>query len=204
MSLMTLIPFSIAIFILAVTPGPGVFTVVARAVTAGFKQAALVAVGVIIGDILFLLFAIYGLSTLAESLHWLFISVKYCGAAYLMYLGCLLWKSVPEKVAVKELQYRSCTSSLWAGLCITLGNPKVILFYMAFLPTFVDLESVSASDVALIAMLVTTILGTVMISYAYTAARAACLFQSRRSRTFLHRSAGTTIFAAGVSLTVKT
>lgn len=203
MSLITLIAFSGAMLVLAITPGPGVFSVVATGLSAGFKHAVTLSMGIVMGDIIFLLFAIYGLSSIAEHLHWLFMIIKYGGAVYLIYLGLSLWRSKPEIINIEDSHSPSYPSSLLTGLLITLGNPKVIVFYIAFLPTFVNLKTLQGYDVALLATAVASILGSVLVCYGYLSAKANLLFQNKLSRKLLNRCAGSAMIATGATLAIK-
>ena len=189
--------------LLAITPGPGVFATVARALASGFRHAAVVVLGIVTGDLIFLLFAIYGLTVIAENLHGLFLLIKYIGASYLVYLGIKLWREKPEKVQIQAVRELSWRANFLTGLFITLGNPKVILFYLGFLPTFVDLKNLSGIDVIAVASVVTLVLGSTMLVYGYTASRARVLLQSTRAQRVMHRSAGSAMIATGTALAVK-
>jgi threonine/homoserine/homoserine lactone efflux protein len=89
------------------------------------------------------------------------------------------------------------------GLALTLGNPKAILFYAAFLPTFIDVTRLDGGDIALAVAVVTLILFLVMLGYCSLAARARRLFQSRRSMRWLNRGAGTLMIGAGAAVATR-
>ena len=135
MTLYSIIGLSLAMMVLAASPGPGVFATVARSLASGFRPALAVICGIVLGDIIFLLLATFGLSVIAQALGDLFLVVKICGGAYLVFLGVKLWVKKPELVSSK---YEKRTGLGWgnftSGLVITLSNPKVILFYCGFLP----------------------------------------------------------------------
>lgn len=196
----SLVLFAAAMFVLAITPGPGVFATVARALASGLRHAAAVVAGIVIGDLLFLVAAVYGLAALAQVLGDLFAFVKYAGAAYLIWLGVGLWRAPPGKHAIRGVKELSWHSSLVTGLVITLGNPKVILFYLGFLPTFVDLEQLSPHGVMLIAAVVAVVVGGVLLGYACGAARARRWFRSARAERVLNRGAGGIMIATGAVL----
>jgi len=177
-------------FILAVTPGPGVFATVARSLASGFGHAAVVAAGIVCGDLIFLLLAIYGLSSIAELLGDFFLVVKYSGGLYLIFLGLRIWLSPPEPAKIKRIQGLSRKKNFISGLAITLGNPKVILFYLGFLPTFLDLEHLDNLDILLTAAIVCLVLGAVLLGYAYGADRTRFLFTGTRSTKYLNRGSG--------------
>ena len=84
-----------------------------------------------------------------------------------------------------------------------MGNPKVILFYLGFLPTFVQLDQLSMIDIAVVACVVSFVLGSVMLSYAYTASRARKLFKNENAQKNMNRAAGSAMIATGALLLSK-
>lgn len=196
MTLYSILGLSAAMFLLAVTPGPGVFITVSKALASGFKNTLPVIAGIVIGDLTFLLFAIFGLSAIAEVFETLFVIIKYLGAFYLIWVGIQLWRSHPKNVEVSASKRHSFLS----GLSITLGNPKVILFYLGFLPTFVDLNSLNSADVFSIVFIVSFVLGAVMLFYAYSASKARELFKSKNTQKSMNRVAGSVMISTGAIL----
>ena len=204
MTIYAAIGFSVAMLVLAASPGPGVFATVARALASGFRPALAVICGIVLGDIIFLLFAVFGLSLVARVLGNLFFIVKICGGAYLVWLGVKIWLKDPEPVASGQ---DSDTCSQWgnfaSGLVITLSNPKVILFYCGFLPTFLDLSTLTVFDLAIVVAIITAVLVGVLGTYAYLASRARKMFTNKRSVRRLNRAAGGVMVAAGVAIAVR-
>ena len=203
MTLLTIITFAAAMFLLAASPGPGVFATVARALASGFSHAAVLILGIVVGDLIFLLLAIYGLSAMAEILGSFFTFVKYGGGLYLIWLGIKIWRSPAEPHSVKGIRELSWKKNFLSGLIITLANPKVILFYLGFLPTFVDLTELGKLDVIAISTVVVTVLGAVLLSYAWAASRASQLFKSPKSLIQINRCAGGVMIAAGSTILLK-
>ncbi|AGF78741.1 putative threonine efflux protein [Desulfocapsa sulfexigens DSM 10523] len=203
MTTLTLITFGAAMFLLAASPGPGVFATVARALSNGFAHAAILVLGIVTGDLIFLLLAVYGLSAMAEILGSFFVFVKYGGGLYLIWLGIKIWRSAPEPVSIEGIKELSWKKNFGSGLIITLANPKVILFYLGFLPTFVDLASLSHLDILAISIVVTTVLGSVLLCYAWTAARAGQLFKSAKALKMTNRCAGGVMITAGCAILLK-
>lgn len=202
MTIATAILLAGAMFLLAATPGPGVLATVARAVTSGFAPAALVVLGVVLGDLVFLLLAIFGLDVLAAVLGDLFLVVKIAGAGYLIWLGIQLWRTAaPASGAAPPTP--PWHGSLLSGLTITLGNPKVILFYLGLLPTFVDLHALHAADIAWIALIVSGVLGGTLLAYAGAGARTRRLLHNPRAMRIANRSAGGAMIVAGTALAVR-
>ena len=155
------------------------------------------------GDLLFLLLAIFGLASFAELLGDFFLVVKIAGGLYLLWLGYRIWTSKPGTVEVQGVRELSWKQNFFSGLVITLGNPKVILFYLGFLPTFLDLAALDATDVVTVATVVSVVLGGVMLVYAWSAARARELFRSSRAKRIMNRTAGGVMMATGSVLILK-
>ena len=204
MTIYSAIGFFVAMLILAASPGPGVFATVARALASGLRPALAVICGIVLGDIIFLLFAVFGLSMVARVLGNLFFIVKICGGAYLIWLGIRIWLKDPEPLSgAQESNTRSKWGNFVSGLVITLSNPKVILFYCGFLPTFLDLSTLTVFDLAIVVAIITAVLACVLGTYAYLASRARKMFTRRRSVRRLNRAAGGVMVAAGVTIAVR-
>jgi len=189
-----------AVFILAVTPGPGVFATVARAMSHGFGQAAAMAAGIVCGDLLFLLMALFGLSAIADLLGDFFLVIRFVGSGYLILLGLRLIMSKTEHSPLQATPVRATGSSFCSGLTITLGNPKVILFYLSFLPGFLDMRQLEPGSIVLIAATVILVLGSVLLGYAFVAARTSALLNGYRARKNLNRGAGLIMIGTGSAL----
>ena len=150
MTLATAMAFAIAMFFLAIVPGPGVAAVVSRTLGSGMNAGLAVITGLAVGDTVFLVLAIVGLSAIASAVGPLFQAVKYVGAAYLIWLG---YKALTAEAAPIDIASAK-TMSTWReasiGLLVTLGNPKPMLFYGALMPTFVDITKVGVGEVGVL------------------------------------------------------
>jgi len=198
------IGFSVAMLVLAASPGPGVFATVARALASGFRSAFAVICGIVLGDVVFLLFAVFGLSMVARALGNMFFIVKICGGAYLIWLGVRIWLKKPEPVTGNQNQnIHSQWGNFATGLVITLSNPKVILFYCGFLPTFLDLSALTFLDLVIVVTIITVVLGCVLGAYAFLASRARRMFTNQQAVRRLNRAAGGVMVAAGVAIAIR-
>src|SRR5690606_19631911 len=95
MELFTLLTFTIAYAIAVLVPGPGVAAVVARAVGGGFKGALPMVLGILVGDLAYFVFAVFGLAAIATWFGPIFVIVRWAGAAYLLYVAYRFWTSRP-------------------------------------------------------------------------------------------------------------
>lgn len=202
MPMESIIALTIAIFILGATPGPGVFAIVARALAQGFRPTLVFIVGIIAGDLVYLLLAAMGLSVLATQYGPAFGLLKIAGGLYLVYLGVQTWRSARRVEGLTDaglvpVQPRHAGRGFLSGLSLTLGNPKAMVFYVAFLPAFMDLSALSAVDLVEASVVVSVTLFIVMAGYAYMAARARAFFKSRQAVQNLHRGAGALMIGAG-------
>jgi threonine/homoserine/homoserine lactone efflux protein len=198
----TLITFALALAIAAATPGPGVAAVVARALGNGFVGTLPMVAGLVVGDLLYLGFAAFGLALVAHEFGALFLLIKWLGAAYLLYLAWAMWTApaeAPESPSAEPSRRRS----FLAGLSVTFGNPKVMVFYLALLPTLVDLTHLTALGFVAIALIVVAVLCVVITAYAALAARARTLFRNPRAVRILNRGAGTVMVGAAVSIAAR-
>ena len=141
----TLLAFTVALTIAAFLPGPGMTAVVARALAVGFRGTLPLVLGMILGDLTFLACAALGLAALANTFETVFTVVKWAGAAYLVFLAFQLWTAKPQadEVSAENGAQRSFLRVTIGGLVLTLGNPKTIVFYMALLPSVIDLATLT-------------------------------------------------------------
>ncbi len=184
-------------FVLAVIPSSSVLIVVSRSAASGFIHGVCVALGIVCGDVFFILIAILGLSLLAESMGELFVLVRYIGGTYLLWMGISLWRSGNVITKAGELVETSMLSSFMSGLLFTLAGQKVILFYLGLFPAFVNLSSLTLIDTAAIILIALVAVGGVKIVYAYMANGAVSLF-SARVRSGLNILAGGLMVAIGL------
>ena len=204
MSLESTLSFFLVIFIFGITPGPGVFAIIARALVHGGKSCFMLALGMSVSDALYLIAACLGLAIIATQWSGLFTAIRYIGAAYLIYLGWLMWKApmnAPGNEASKTMLGKRF--SFIQGLLISASNPKVILFYIAFLPSLMDLSTLRQIDIVLAATLTVLALMPGLMLIAAFASKARVWFQSERATRILNRTAGSIMIMAGIYLGIQ-
>ncbi len=201
MSLESGITFFIAIFIFAITPGPGVFAILSRALVSGSASCLSLTFGMTISDVVYLVLACFGLATIAENYGTVFTVIRFAGAAYLLYLGWKMWfTEVRVELEENERRPLGFVAGFIQGFLISASNPKVILFYIAFLPSFMDLTVLSPKDIAVVSVLAVIALMMGLMLVAVSAASARKVFRSASAVKRLNRTAGGIMVGAGVYL----
>jgi threonine/homoserine/homoserine lactone efflux protein len=143
-----------ALFILFLTPGPVWVALIARTLSGGFNGAWPLALGVVIGDVLWPLVAIFGLTWLISLYGGILEAISWIACLMFITMGILLIRHADKTISSDS---RLTRPGMWAGfvagLAVILGNPKAVLFYMGMLPGFFDLTAVTAYDIAAICTL---------------------------------------------------
>lgn len=194
------------VYALAVaSPGPGVAAVLARSLAHGLRGAPAFIAGFAIGDLVWFTVAAAGLAAIAQTAHTVFLCIKYAGAAYLLYLAYRLWTAPAQPLNANDADIEPAQKSsrlFLGGLALTLGNPKPIVFFLALLPTVIQLETLSIQGYLAVAAAIVVILPIVLGSYAVMAARVRRLFRGARAVRRLQR--GTGVVMAGAAVAVAT
>jgi threonine/homoserine/homoserine lactone efflux protein len=192
-----------AVYALTVaSPGPGVAAVIARGLAHGMKGTPAFILGFMVGDLLWFSLAATGLAALARTAATLFIAIKWIGVAYLLYLAWKLWSAPAERVEVKGEDRQHGWRAFMASFTLTLGNPKAILFFLALLPTVIDLASMNLVRFLEISAAMCVVLPTVLFVYSLLAAKARQLFTTPSAVRKLNRSSG--LAMAGAAVVVAT
>src|SRR4051794_35197499 len=206
MTLSGLIVFCSVYTLAVATPGPGTLAVVARVLARGTSGVWAFIAGFLAGDLIWFTFAAAGLTALAHTFGAVFVALKYAGAAYLLWMAWRMWTSPAAAVDVDAALDASGESSVrlfLTSLSLTLGNPKVIFFFLALLPTVIDLQNLSLAATVEIWLLMAAILTSVLGLYAIAATRARLFFRSSRAMKILNRSAGVVMGGAAAAIMTR-
>lgn len=203
MSIDSLFALFCAMLILAIVPGPAVFAIIARSFSSGKLPAFYMTVGIVLGDYIFIVLALFGLSALAEVMGTAFFIIKYLSAAYLIWLGIKLLRAKTESVDIETSTDSRLTSNFLTGLFITLGNPKAIMFYVGFFPAFINVNEVTFYDTSLIMLAATLAFGSVNMCYSLLAVKARNTFKSPNATSVMNKTAGTIMVSVGTLVAVK-
>ena len=141
--------------------------------------------------------AVAGLAAIAESFHLAFVAIKWIGVAYLLYLAWKMWFATPTGEGEELPETRSTLKMFFAGLTVTLGNPKIMMFYMALLPSIIDLGRVTLAGWLELVATMLLVLAAVDLLWVTLAAKARQFLKSPRAVRIANRlSAGTMAGAA--------
>jgi len=203
MTLAALVAYSGALFIAAAIPGPGVTALVARALGSGFRETFFMGLGVILGDMIYLTAVVFGLALIAQTFTTIFLVVKFAGVLYLGYIAWKLWTAglLPEDIKAKPST--NAAMSFFSGLLVTLGNPKTMLFYVALVPTLIDIAAIGPRDYGLLLTATFLVLLTVLVPYMLLAARARLLLKQPKALKALNRVAASVLAGTAAYIAVR-
>jgi threonine/homoserine/homoserine lactone efflux protein len=195
----------VAIYAIAVaTPGPGIAAIVARTLAGHTRGVPAFIGGFVAGDVVWLILAALGLAALAHTAQLAFMIAKYLGAAYLLYLAFRLWTAPARRIdpaGIPRSKYR--LQHFFAGLFLALGNPKVMVFFLAILPPFVHLESLTPSGLLELIAVIVIVQPLILSIWAVAAARAQNIFRNPPAIRLLNRSSGTILAGAAIAVACR-
>ena len=200
MNFESLIALALATMVLGLAPGPAVFATLARALSIGVTSTYIFIAGIVVGDFLFAMLAMMGLAEIASNYTSLFMILKIIGAGYLIYLGIKSWNvSVTPSL---ELSFEESKVSLFtSGFFLTCGNPKDLLFFVVFLPSFVDLSTAKIGGGILVAALTVMVVFTATLSVFVLGAQPLKKWlQKEKHARWLHRISGITMILVGCTI----
>lgn len=201
MTIAALLAYSGALLIAAAIPGPGITAIVARALGSNFRETFFMGLGLVLGDMTYLTAVILGLAFVAQTFTEIFLVIKFAGVLYLCYIAYKLWTAglLPQDIGARKSG--SIGMSFLSGLLVTLGNPKTMLFYVALVPTLIDINGIDLRDYAILLTATFVVLIAVLIPYMLLASRARNMLKQPRALQSLNRVAagilaGTAAFIA--------
>lgn len=195
-SIESLIAFGIASLALLVIPGPAVLYIINRSVTDGRNVALAAVAGLEIGNFMHVIAATVGLSAVIAASATAFLIVKWIGAGYLVYIGIRTLVKRPQAVTQASDQM-SRRRAFTQGIVVNTFNPKVALFFLSFLPQFIDANRGSAALQSLILGTTFVVLGSVSDSlFALLASALRGTLLRGKSLPFVQRYVAGTVFIA--------
>lgn len=199
----SLLIFAGALLVAAGSPGPSIAALVARVISKGFRDVLPFLAAMWIGEAIWLSLAVFGLAVVAQSFHYAFVVVKWAGVAYLVYLAWKMW-TAPVEAGENEMPREDSPWRLFAaGMAVTLGNPKIMMFYLALLPTIIDLASVTVVGWLELTVTMAAVLIAIDFGWVFAAAQARRLLRSKRAMRIANRVSAGTMAGAAVAIAAR-
>jgi len=198
MTLTHWLPFAIASAILVAIPGPTVLLVVSYALGHGRRYALATTAGVALGDLTAMTASMLGLGVILAASAALFSVLKWVGAAYLIYLGIKLWRapvSAPDTPDTAETRTGRIVAHAYA---VTALNPKSIIFFVAFVPQFIDPHARALPQIVVFETTFVLLAALNAFSYAMLAAAARKAVRNARVQRAVNRTGGSLLIGAGL------
>lgn len=203
MTLTALLIFAGALAVAAASPGPTITALVARVLARGTSGAIAFMLGLTVAELIWLAAAVLGLAFVARTLAFVFMLIKYAGAAYLLYLAWRMW-TAPVKPEEGTAPKPERPMRLFLGaMSLNLGNPKIMLFYLALLPNLIDLNAVTVTGYLELAAVLVLVLTLVDGSYVLLAGRVRTFFRSARAMRLVNRGSGAVMAGAAVAIATR-
>lgn len=194
--------FVISTAVMISLPGPSVLLTVAHSITFGWQRALATVAGATMGVAVQLMVVTIGFASLLNSVANAFEWLRWCGAAYLVYLGVKQWRT-----ANKPLDFDTSSVSRMnlfiQGLAVTIPNPKSLIFIAAFLPQFIDASRPVGIQLSFIIPTFLIITFTVTAIWALAAGKASGFLKSKRAVKFALRTTGGLMVASGIGLALS-
>lgn len=190
-----------ALVILFLTPGPVWVALTARSLSGGFQAAVPLAVGVALGDLMWPLAAIFGLSWIVSLYGDVLGLMRWIAVAVFIVMGVQLIRHAQRDLSTdSRLTRPGRWAGFTAGVAVILANPKAILFYMGVLPGFFDLTQITGADIALILAISALIPMVGNLAVAALIGKARAFLRSPAAVARTNRIAGGLLVAVGLAI----
>ncbi len=200
MELATWIAFAATATAMLVIPGPTILLVVGQSLGGGARNALPLVAGVALGDLTAMSLSLAGLGAILAASSAAFTALKWIGAAYLVWLGVKMWRAPVTAEAAPPLR---AGRAMREAYVVTALNPKSIVFFVAFVPQFLDpTRPFLVQAVVLVATFVTLAAANAAL-YAVLAGRLSGAVRRPGLRRLLNRAGGTMLMGAGVAVALR-
>jgi threonine/homoserine/homoserine lactone efflux protein len=196
--------FLLAFAASAALPGPEIAALLSRSLGGGWRSSLPLASGIIIGKLIMLSAAVIGLSALLAILGPAFVTLKYAGAAYLVWIGIQKWRKAGKVLPnAADAPAASIGVEIGLGLAMTLTNPLAIAFYMALLPGVINVAGVTWSSYLILSAIIVSVMLAIVLAYGLLAELARKMFHSSRAKANLERASGGMMAGVGIVLATR-
>jgi threonine/homoserine/homoserine lactone efflux protein len=200
MDVTTWLAFVAAAAVMLLIPGPTILLVIGQALGGGARNALPLAAGVALGDLTAMSLSLAGLGALLAASAAAFTALKWAGAAYLVFLGVKLWRAPVETDAAPPL---TAGRAMREAYVVTALNPKSIVFFVAFVPQFLDPARPFLAQAAILVATFVTLGALNAAAYAVLAARLSGAVRRPSWRRALNRTGGAVLVGAGCAVALR-
>ncbi len=197
-----LLVFAIAILIYAASPGPGIAAIIGRTLTRGPRETIPFLAAIWLGELVWLSLGVAGITAVEEEAAFLLVVVKWLGVAYLLYIAWRMWNT-PLVLAGDGTPAARLWRTFVAGLTVSFGNPKAVLFYVALLPTILDLSEANVLAWSQLAGTMVLVMVVVNGGYVLLAANARRMLTSPNSLQIASRASAGLMAAAALLISTR-
>ncbi|HUN45964.1 MAG TPA: LysE family translocator [Stellaceae bacterium] len=195
--------FALALLVNAGSPGPSIAALVARVLSNGVGDVLPFLLAMWIGEAIWLTVAVAGLAVVAQTFAVLFTVIKFLGVAYLLFLAWRMWFAPTDGRGEGLPSGQRPWRMFLAGMMVTLGNPKIMVFYLALVPTLIDLGRMRPLAWAELLGTMLLVLMTTDCAWALLAARARRLLTNRRAVRVANRTSAAVMVGAAATIAAR-
>jgi threonine/homoserine/homoserine lactone efflux protein len=193
--------YTLAVLVLTASPGPSSLLCMTKGVTAGWRSAAITALGSLTAITCIMTLSFTGLGVVIASSEWVFSLIKWAGAAYLIYLGVLCLMSKQESYAKAKEESQTATRSHYlSGFIVGASNPKAIVFFTALFPQFIATDAPLMPQYLIFASTFVVMELSWLLFYAYLGARSSNWLLAKGRAKVFNRLTGGVFIGAGALL----
>jgi threonine/homoserine/homoserine lactone efflux protein len=204
MTLASLLLFASVYFVAVASPGPGIAAVIARGLGQGMAAAPAFIAGFVVGDLIWFTIAATGLAVIAQTFESVFLAIKYAGCAYLLWLAWKIWTApVAARDVAAAREKVSAWPSFMGSLSLTLGNPKVIVFFLSLMPLVVDVKEITPLVFVELAAVIVLVFTPVLLATLWLADRARRVFTSETALKRINRGTAGVMAGAAVAIAAR-
>lgn len=189
--------FAIATILLVTMPGPTILLTVSYALGHGKKTALSTVPGAIVGDFVAMTISLLGAGAILAASASLFTGLKLIGAGYLIWMGIQMWKSDPVEMNTQKLKNVSHKKIFQNTFLVTALNPKGIIFFVAFVPQFVDPTKDTFIQFAILEATFIFLAATSVLIWALLASVMHSKFKEKRTQNIINKLSGSFLIGAG-------
>lgn len=198
MTLQAWLLFCAADTVLSLTPGPAVLLVVSLGMARGARAGSRAGLGILTANAMYFAISASGLGAMLIASYHVFFAIKWVGAAYLLWIGLHMLLRRPEAGVPARMPLHG--GGFRAGFLMNASNPKLLVYFAAILPQFIDPRGPLALQVGILAVTSMTIELVILLGYAALASRGQRLLETPRAHTWLERVGGGLLIAAAARI----